>query len=73
MNDETNKTNTKPRIKRAQNVAKFGVKNEALTAELYELLFTLRKGKDSLLENPGCHPHALLIDPINKLEKILGL
>ena len=41
--------------------------------ELVQLLFNLREAKDEMLDNPDmCSPHALLVDPILKLEKILN-
>ena len=41
--------------------------------ELIQLLFNLRSAKDGMLDNPDmCSPHALLVDPILKLEEILN-
>lgn len=41
--------------------------------ELIQLLFDLRSAKDKMLEKPDmCWPHAMLVDPILKLEVLLG-
>lgn len=56
-----------------QTKKRIGAIQEREKMELIQLLFNLRSAKDEMLDNPDmCSPHALLVDPILKLEKILN-
>tara|TARA_R100000734_G_scaffold14302_1_gene10553 strand:- start:139 stop:351 length:213 start_codon:yes stop_codon:yes gene_type:complete len=52
---------------------RIGASQEREEMELVQLLFNLRSAKDEMLDNPEmCSPHALLVNPILKLEEILN-